>query len=157
MKVLFLIILRTFLQENKVQNAFVALGLQGGVLQEQLISFEKNGDAPIDVAKKIAPSKVWNFYFLPRQLHDQQQVYFFSMAREIIMQYQLLALSTPFNCCLISSTLRALLEVTQSVESTAYMSLEELKQRKINTLENQNKAFHQGLFLLGKQVINEMS
>lgn len=149
--------IRNFLHKHSLLHAFVALGLQGTLLREEIICIEHNGDVPIDIAKKIAPTRVWNFHFLPRLHTDKQQLYFFSMAREIIMQYQLLALVTPFNCCLISSSMRALLEVAPLHGGYWYENIEMLHQMAMQSFEQQDSliAFHTGLFLLGKQVINE--
>lgn len=165
-------VFKAFFIENKLHNAFVAFALQGEAVQEELISFDTHGEVPFDRAKKIAPLKVWNFHFLPSSSPSKQKVYFFSLAREVILQYQLLALSIPVRCCFISSILRASLELMQSNESSECATLGELKQQATNVLKEMNismppmqksveekqlAALHKGVFLLGKQVMNEKS
>jgi hypothetical protein len=164
-------LIRAFLQATKTDQSFVAIALQGTVLHEEFISFDPHHEVSVDLAKKIKQSHVWNFNFLPSD--HQQHIYLFSMRREILMQYQLLALLTPFQCCLITSTTRGIIELLQSVQFDFSANVSEILHIRSKALdayvpsslrlmknmseEKETIAFHVGLFLLGKQVLNEVS
>lgn len=164
-------LIRVFLQETKAHQNFVAIALQGTALHEEFIACDPHHESSIDLAKKVTSSHVWNFNFLPSDHH--KQIYLFSMRREILMQYQLLALLTPFQCCLITSTTRTLMELLQSAHIDFAANVSEIFQVRSKALdayvpgalclmenmseEKETIAFHVGLFLLGKQVLNEMS
>lgn len=163
--------LSRFLKKNNATDCYVALTLPNNALQEKIVTTSSHDFSSAQLAEHIPYNHVSNVHILATtpELH---KVYLFSMARELLLHYQLLALTTPFNCCLISSSLRALLELN-NLESIAELStIEEYRSHSKNALQQQalesiflhnttslheqeTIATHVGLFLLGKHLLYE--
>lgn len=162
--------LSRFLKKNNATDCYVALALPNNALQEKIVTTSSHDFSSAQLAEHIPHNHVSNVHTLATtpELH---KVYLFSMARELLLHYQLLALTTPFNCCLISSSLRALLELS-NLENAEFSTIEEYRSHSKNALqqhafestslhntipcnEQETIATHIGLFLLGKRLLYE--
>lgn len=103
-------VIADFLQKNKIHNAFIAVGVSGTILWEQC-SWVKFDEQPSIKNFFSQPNTlIWDYIFLQRNEYSHEQLfYLFGIVREVLFQYQLLALSVPFNCAVITSGNFALL------------------------------------------------
>ena len=155
----------SFLTRTVKNSCYVALGFEGAALYETIIMMERDALASFDGTRVVPHNVVWNTMMLP-STHDQVPLYLFGMQREHLMQYQILALQTPFSCCVLSSLNGALTALHQNNSDLSRATLSALKthrthaleqflmqQTTMHTLTDVNKeinAGHVGLFLLGK-------
>jgi hypothetical protein len=98
-----------FLQAHNLKNAFMSIGLAEGMLWEQLRWVENRNPALQEVVSS-QDALVWNYtHVVSNEYADKHPFYMFGVAREILFQYQLLALQVPCNIICITSKKRALL------------------------------------------------
>lgn len=102
-------IIAEFLKKNRLKNCFVSIGLSETMVWERccwILQEQPTSDHLCHEARTL----VWNYTQLSRsESSDKKLFYLFGIAREIVFQYQLLALNVPFNCSTITSKNRALL------------------------------------------------
>lgn len=98
-------ILRLFLQKNSARATSVAIALAGTAIQEHIMHVAADQQPDFSC---VPQHHIWNS--LSWHHNHKKYIYTFSTSRELLMQYQLLAITTPFFCCLMSSITRCLLE-----------------------------------------------
>ncbi len=100
-------IISDFLQAHKLKNPYVSLAFAENHIWEDC-RWHTADEPPHDPA--IAQKVIWNYAPLYANYQEQKHFfYLFGLRREILFQYQLLALKVPFHCCTITSKNRALL------------------------------------------------
>lgn len=107
--------IRDFLHRNALKNAFVLLGFSSDSLYENYYWVDPEL-AAITTLQQENTSLVWNYCALDHT-HDTKDrlVYVYGLSRSLLFQYQLAALTVPFNCIFITSVQRALLQLLWSV------------------------------------------
>lgn len=112
-------VIEDFLIVNNLKNAYIALGLSNTMIWEYCyISFKEQPTS--DSFSNALPSLIWNYAHLGKNDFQENFFYLFGITREILFQYQLLALSVPFNCSTITSHNRALLYVMSFFEQPIF-------------------------------------
>lgn len=101
-----------FLKKNGILNAFVSIGLSEAMIWEHCCWTEKEQPMEHALAHQGRPL-IWNYVYVSSNEDKSQHLfYLFGLSREVLFQYQLLALTIPFNCRTITSKNRALLHAT---------------------------------------------
>jgi hypothetical protein len=104
-------VIEEFFSSHGLKNVFVSIALADNLIWERCcwISQEQPTTDHLDHS---ARTLVWNYAHLMTDLEQKKHCfYLFGIAREVLFQYQLLALKVPFNCCTITSKNRSLLYV----------------------------------------------
>lgn len=100
-------IIAEFLQVHKLKNPYVCLAFAQNHIWDDCRWYSI--DEPIH-NHSIAKTVVWNYTPVYNNYDEQKHLfYLFGLRREILFQYQLLALKVPFYCCTITAKNRALL------------------------------------------------
>lgn len=106
-----------FLKEHGLKNAFVNVGLAQGMVDEALWWRSQKDFTVDDIAEQ---GLVWNYTHVVSDDDAHKHLFYkFGVAREILFQYQLLALQVPCRILCITSKKRALLHAISSLQQTS--------------------------------------
>lgn len=108
-------IILEFFKKNKLKNCFVSFALSDTMIWESccwILQEKPTSDHLPYEAKTL----VWNYMQLWSNEHSNKKLFYvFGLTREVLFQYQLLALKVPFNCNTITSKNRALLHAISAL------------------------------------------
>jgi hypothetical protein len=110
----------SFLYEHNQQNAFVAFGCDGFILDEQYTALPTSTPHRTDFGVSSRNSIMWDYRYLYPNDHGQFVFYLYTMPRSLILQYQLLAIAAQCNLITITTTSMALLSAYQHIFGSAF-------------------------------------
>lgn len=104
--------IRDFLRSNKLEHAFVLLSFCSEALHENFYSIERDASY-LSKNDSQDGSLVWNSCVLDISHEKSAQAFYYvyGLTRSQILQYQIAALRSPFNCVFMTSVNRALLQL----------------------------------------------
>ncbi len=109
-------IIAQFLATHSIKNPIICIGLNQKMVWERCVWIENEHPTSDEIAHE-ARSLIWNYTYLGKnQSYQKHLFYLFGIAREILFQYQLLALQVPFTCSTITTATRALMHTTSCVQ-----------------------------------------
>jgi len=109
-----------FLNSCNARNAFVACSLRGPKLFERFVSVTKAHPSMEDFEVSERNHMLWDYRFAYPADNGLWVFYVTGMPRALLLQYQLLAITTPFNLLTITSERMALLNLYEYQHGNAF-------------------------------------
>jgi len=111
----------SFLQEHNLSNAFVSFALQGPFLGEQFIAMPTSTPHVADFGSvHKARSLLWEYRYLYSNDQGQCIFYVYTIPRFIVLQYELLAITTQCNLINVMPRTMALLSAYKNIFGAAF-------------------------------------
>lgn len=129
------LVLTEFLKQHAIKNPFICIGLGDTMIWEQCCWLAKEQPTCHDMKSPLR-TLIWNYAHIgSRNDKTEHFFYLFGLTREVLFQYQLLALNIPFSCRTITAKNRALLYVP-CTHSQGALSFDTLVSDQIQVVTN---------------------
>ncbi|PKN03834.1 hypothetical protein CVU75_00235 [Candidatus Dependentiae bacterium HGW-Dependentiae-1] len=110
----------SFLQEHKLENAFIALSVSGDHILQRLITL---GSAMPTQEQFPLPEKKnlrWDYRYLYPNQDGTFTFYFYGLPQELLLQYKLLAIATSLNLITITPSWATYLQLYKQLHGTTF-------------------------------------
>jgi hypothetical protein len=103
--------IQQFLAKNQITNPFALFCLNGPTVFEQFIPVENASPLPQQFSIPNRNNLIWDYVYLYPTHNGQSTFYVAGMKRELLFQYQLLAIRNQLNLIIITASTMALLNL----------------------------------------------
>ena len=111
----------SFLQQHNLADAFIAFIVHGPGVTEQFVAMPTSTPHRTDFGiSSNSRSLLWEYRYLYPNDHGQFVFYVYSIARSLVLQYQLLAIAAQCNVITITTQTMALLSAYKNIFGPAF-------------------------------------
>jgi len=109
-----------FLEKYDKKDAFIAFCLDGPGVIERFVALPTSAPARSDFEIAYSSSTIWDYYYMYHNDRGQFVFYLSIMARSLLLQYQLLAVSAQCNIIAITTKTMALFSAYKNIFGIAF-------------------------------------